>query len=337
MRLGIVLVNYKGAKDTIECLESLLRSTIRPQIVVVDNNSGDGSVELIRDWAEGRQSHQVSNPDLSRLSIPAVVKPVEMTILSGCESKSVPPKPGLLTIIASPENGGFAAGNNLGIQHLVMDETIGSFWLLNNDTVVENDSAERLLQKMTDERDLGICGTMVCSYYDPDTIQAYGGHSFSWLTGTSSGIGSGASRHEPIDASSVERDIDFITGTSIAVSRSFVSVIGLMNEHYFLYFEEIDWAVRNQGRFKVGFAPLSVVYHKEGASIGSSSKRGARSTVSEYYLMRSRLKFIRAYKPILLPFHYAISAAQIVRRVARRQPDKARSMVRAALGLKIHR
>src|SRR3546814_1192637 len=76
---------------------------------------------------------------------------------------------------------------------------------------------------------------------------------------------------------------------SLAISRPCVEAIGLMDERYFLYFEEIDWAMQARGRFSTGFAADAVVYHKEGGSIGSSRElaRSEEHTSELQSLMRN--------------------------------------------------
>jgi hypothetical protein len=74
-----------------------------------------------------------------------------------------------------------------------------------------------------------------------------------------------------------------------------------MDESYFLYFEELDWAMRAQRKFKLGFARASVIYHKEGAAIGSNSDRMKRSLLSDKYLTRSRVLFTKRFLPWTLP------------------------------------
>jgi len=86
------------------------------------------------------------------------------------------------------------------------------------------------------------------------------------------------------------------------VRRSFLEQVGLMNEEYFLYFEEIDWSTRAKGRYALAYSPSSIVYHKEGASIGSGQRRKDRSLVSERYAARNRIAFTKRYSPAVLPF-----------------------------------
>ena len=74
-----------------------------------------------------------------------------------------------------------------------------------------------------------------------------------------------------------------------------------MEESYFLYFEELDWAMRARGKFDLAYARDSVIYHKEGASIGSHSDRRKRSVASDQYLSRSRVLFTKRFFPLALP------------------------------------
>jgi len=80
------------------------------------------------------------------------------------------------------------------------------------------------------------------------------------------------------------------------VTRRFVEEVGLMSEDYFLYFEELDWVLRGTKRFTLGYADDSILYHKEGGTIGSKSEKRA-SNLSLFYLTRNRLLFTRKFFP----------------------------------------
>ena len=114
------------------------------------------------------------------------------------------------------------------------------------------------------------------------------------------------------------------------VSRSFLDQVGLMREDYFLYFEELDWAKRGRPQFELGIAPTSHVYHKEGASIGSSTSREKRSSLSERYLSRNRILFTRRYYPKSLPsvFFWVYAAAFL--RLLKGDPQRASLLVKAS-------
>lgn len=332
-RLGIVLVNWNRWPDTLECLESLLASTIPLRIVIVDNASSDGSRERIIAWAAGDQPAVPVEPGMARFSQPPAAKPVGLAVLSATDAALQDPGNAPTTLIDGGGNLGFAGGNNAGLRHLLRDPGIQHFWLLNNDTVVEPGAAEALLRRMEATHRIGMCGAQVRYYHRPDTIQALNGHRFNPLTGASSGIGRDTPAKAGFDPARIARETDFVFGAALGVSRAFLEAVGPMSERYFLYFEEIDWATRARGRFATAFAQAAIVYHKEGGSIGSSGKRGQRSPTSEYYLLRARHRYIAAHRPYLLPAHWLVSLGAICARVVRGQPGKAGAMLRALVGL----
>lgn len=332
-RLGIVLVNWNGWSDTVECLESVLRGTLPVHVVVVDNASHDGSIARIAEWSAGRCDAVAAAPAMQRLSSPPIAKPVAMATIDAATALASPPADVPLTIIDAGANLGFAGGNNLGIRHLLRDPQIDYVWLLNNDTVVEPDAAAALLTQLDATPKVGMCGTVVRFYHSPGQVQCLNGSRFNRWTANSTGIGIYDPISVPFDTTTVVKQTDFVVGASLAVSRQFVASVGLMEEAYFLYFEEIDWAYRNAGRFATGFARGAIVYHKEGGSIGSSSVAGGRSQTSEYYQMRAKLMFVRRHQPVLLAWHWLLALAQIGRRLLRRQPEKAVVMLRALFGL----
>jgi GT2 family glycosyltransferase len=164
-------------------------------------------------------------------------------------------------------------------------------------------------------------------------VQALNGYRFNVWTGAGTAIHDRLPASAPFDAATVVAATDFVLGASLAVSRAFLEQVGLMEDSYFLYFEEIDWAMRNRRRggnsFTIGFAAGATVYHKEGGSIGSSGVKGQRSLMAEYWLNRSRLAFIRRHYPVLLPWHWLFTLALVGRRLVRRQPEKARVLLKA--------
>jgi GT2 family glycosyltransferase len=332
-RLAIVMINWNRPEDTIECLESLLRTDIPMRVIVVDNGSEDDSIDRLQRWAAGETPYEPPLGPMRRFTAPAVQKPVPVRIVSDAEAVESAPGDEVLTIIASPENRGFSGGNNVGLRHAMKDPGISYMWCLNNDTVVDPGAPAAVLARMDATHKVGMCGTQVRYYHRPGTWQQLNGSRFKLLTGMSKGIGANQPITRPFDPKKVAQDTDFVLGASLIVSRAFLDTIGYMEESYFLYFEEMDWSVRNRGRFAIAFAHGAVIYHKEGGSIGSSGKAGQRSESSEYYLMRSRIKFYRRNFPLLWPLQYPLGVALICRRILRRQPAKAAVMTRALLGM----
>ncbi len=332
-RLAVIIINWNRWSDTLECLESLMRTDQPVRIVVIDNASTDESLERIRSWASGADSWETPTGPLARLTRPPLRKPIPLVELTDEEALTARPGRELLTIIKSSENRGFAGGNNLAMRHALNDPAVAYCWCLNNDTVVEPDAPRALLARMDATHKVGMCGTQVRYYHRPGTWQQLNGSRFKLLTGQSSGIGANQPVTRPFDPKKVAQETDFVLGASIAVSRAFLETVGYMEESYFLYFEEMDWSVRNRGRFVIAFAHGAIIYHKEGGSIGSSGKKGQRSETAEYYLLRSRLKFYRRNFPLLWPLQYPLGLWQVTKRLLRRQPGKAKAMMRALLGM----
>lgn len=332
--LGVVIVNFRGAADTIECLESLLRSALPLKVVVVENGSGDESTRMLLDWAAGRIEAQPASGLLRQFSTPPVRKPLAMAHIGPDQIGIGPIAP--ITLIESPDNLGFAGGNNLGLRHLLADRGVRHFWLLNNDTVVMPEAAGALLARMDATPNIGMCGTIVRQYWQPEQLQALNGYMFNKWTGAGVALGGNEAAAVQFDPQLITDATDFVLGASLAASRAFLETIGLMEESYFLYFEEIDWAVRNRKRdgtpFAIAFAHGATIFHKAGAAIGSPSAIAGRSPFSDYWMTRSRLRFIARHYRWLWPWHWLFTWIIVARRLFRRQWPNARAVVRAAFG-----
>ena len=156
--VNIVILNWNGAVDTIECLESLRKlQGVSYRITICDNASTDNSLSIIARWAEQQQM-------TCRL-----VKP-------GDEPKAACAD---ITLIDNGANLGFAAGNNTGIQYALAQVDVEYVWLLNNDTVVESDTLENLVRRAASDANIGICGSLIKFYDDRSIIQAVGGCRFN--------------------------------------------------------------------------------------------------------------------------------------------------------------
>ena len=300
MIASVILLNWNGWQDTIECLESLLRLTHSDfRIIVCDNGSGDGSLEGIKQWANGDRLAQCSNVELSHLVLPPVSKPVDYIELTRQEAELLTCcYPCRLVLIQNGTNLGFAGGCNVGLRYALRDQTCQFFWLLNNDTVVEPDALSALVDLVQQRPELGLCGSLNVSYHHPMLVQAQGGQAYCRWTGRARTPPSRTV--EQLDVVNAPK-MDFVNGASTLVSRAFLDNIGLMEESYFLYYEELDWAMRAKTRFSLGYTPQSIIYHKEGAKIGSNSNRDERSALSDKYLSHSKVLFTKRFFPWALP------------------------------------
>ena len=174
-----------------------------------------------------------------------------------------------IVFIHASANRGFAAGNNVGIRYALSHGKCDYVWILNNDTVVRPDALDHLLERMEKDPSIGICGPTLCYMRHRDVIQARAGSTFSAWTGRASQIGMGSKISDPFDRQKIEGMLRFVSGAAMLVRRDFIETVGLMEEGYFLYYEELDWAQRGRDKYKLGVSE-AIVYHEVGGSIGTS-------------------------------------------------------------------
>ena len=293
-RVAIVLVNWNGWGDSVECIDSVLACGYPDyHIYLVDNDSSDQSVEHIIAWCEKPARSQESHdfPGVARYSDAGL--PVPYRLLE--DPKGVlleAPADCRLTIIRSGGNLGFAGGNNVGIRVAGLAH-YDYFWLLNTDTVIRTDTLDRLVERAQQDVSIGIVGSTLVYYSEPSVIQAMGGASLDSTRMVIEHIGVNRPLGEvPQTPVEVEANMAYVVGASMLVARQFIEDVGYMQEDYFLYFEEIDWAMRGKGKYRMGYAPQSLVYHKVGASSAKTA-----SWFSLRLLYRNRLKFVGRFFP----------------------------------------
>lgn len=314
--VAVIVLNWNGADDTIECLESLARLNHSSYcVIVVDNASSDESVQRIQSWAGAGKD---GAPAFKRfiMTDEGDTFIVEDTL-----------QPKDLVLLRATSNGGYAKGNNLGIR-FAMRYGVGGVWILNNDTEVHPDALAAMEKILSSNSKVGIVGSVLLYYDDRLRIQAYGGASFDRYRARGSQIGNGLTFDGQTLASLAGVVPDYISGASALVSDRFIREVGVMEESYFLYYEEIDWAIRASRNWTLAVAPTSIVYHKEGGSIGTST-RSERSHLSQYFLNRNLVAFYRKFFPFLTFFSVVRILREIARCLVRKDFDRARVTVTA--------
>jgi GT2 family glycosyltransferase len=292
--VAIVVVNWNGPSDTIACIHSLAASvhggTIR--LAIVDNASSDRSVSLIStelvsmgyveqiEEALGDEFHHAGTLSIFTKANAALTE---------------------VALVANQNNLGFAAANNIGYASLKRRGDPAYVWYLNNDTVVEPETLSRLVARMIDDPSIGICGATLIYYGSPNVVQAYGGVNFSFATARGHRLGGGTTYCGPLVNALIEERLSYVSGASMLVSREFLRQIGPMCEDYFLYCEEVDWAWRARKHFRLGVETAALVYHKEGASIGTGSRTRRHSPLSAFFQTRNHLRFARRHTPWFVP------------------------------------
>lgn len=333
----IVLLNWNGWRDTIACLESLCGlDHPRLKIVVCDNDSSDGSLEKIQAWCRAEIAAERPGNQRLRATMRLESRPVNYAlttasaVLSGdCATGDVP-----LVLIDNEANLGFAGGNNVGLRFALAQADMSHAWILNNDTVVEGDCLTNMLRRLEREDTPAVCGSMIHFFDEPATIQAIGGNRFNARTGVAlQSEGRFLGEDAAVDIAAIERELDYISGCSLLIPRELLESVGLLNDDYFLYYEEIDWFTRAGKSVKRCVAADARVYHREGGSIGSPSWRERKpSTTADLHIFRSKHLFMRKFHPQYLLSCYLSTAIEAGKRLLRGQFRNAAVVVSVLLG-----
>ena len=184
-----------------------------------------------------------------------------------------------MKIIKNKENLGFAGGNNVGIKYAIEDGA-DYVLLLNNDTTVEKDFLKKLVEAGELNKKNGLLGSKTNYHSEPNRIWFAGGK-VSWMKNKGMHIGL-----DEIDNGQYDKikEVDYLTGCCLLIKREVIEKIGVLEEDYFLYYEDTDFSLRakNVG-YKIMYIPESKIYHK----VSRSTKPGSSSYI--YYHTRNGL------------------------------------------------
>lgn len=237
MDLSIIILAYKSKTDLQVLLPSIFASLSKYtyEVIVVDNGSKDGTVE----WFH----NQISNFQRPNSNF---------------------------KIIENTKNLGFAAGNNIGIRAAQGRYIL----LLNPDTKIAPDTLQVMLDFMQARPDVGIAG---CKLIKPDgTLDLACRRSFPnpWNSFLRlSGISNRSYNLMDYDEN-LEMEVDSVVGAFLLIRKSLIDRIGLLDERFFMYGEDLDWCWRcKEAGFKVWYYPKTTVIHRKGSSSRKSPFR----------------------------------------------------------------
>jgi GT2 family glycosyltransferase len=268
--VGIVILNWNTRDYLKRCLETVLASQgdFTYRVIVVDNASSDDSVEMVR----------------------AIYPSVE--------------------VIASDINGGYSYGNNLGLRALgfggvsdVDQDAPRYALLLNPDTELPPDALDKMIHFMDSRPDVGVAGPklaledgsldLACRRSFPTPIiSLYRFSGLSRLFPHSARFGRYNMTHVDPDQ---EIEVDSVVGAYMQVRREAIAAVGLLDEMFFMYGEDLDWAYRiKKAGWKVFYHPQVVVKHVKRAASRKSRK-------AQFEFQRAMLIFYRKHYQATTP------------------------------------
>ncbi len=184
-----------------------------------------------------------------------------------------------ITILETESNLGYAGGNNVGIKH-ALEKDADAVLVLNNDTVLAKNCLKEFV-KASSQFPNSALGGRVYYYDEPEVLQHFGG---MWNKKKGKFINVPNQKFDP----NLPQNLDFVTGCALFIPRKILEEVGLFEESFFLYYEEIDWCfqVRKKGFFCT-YVPTPVLWHKESRSFVSPKPP------QSYFQWRNRILFIK--------------------------------------------
>lgn len=262
----VVTVNYRSSRlavDSLRSLESEVQAMPNLRAAIVDNNSGDDSVEVL--------SQAIANNNWQDWA----------------------------TLMPSSHNGGYAYGNNYAIRPaLASEDPPDYFLLLNPDTRIYPGAVQTLVDFMDDHPHAGICGS---------SLEEADGSPFgiafrfpSMLSELDGGLRLGfvsnllARWKIPQQMGDELKEVDWLSGASLLIRREVFETIGLMDDEYFLYYEETDFCLQaKRAGWSCWYVPTSRVMHIAGQSTGVTVRTDKPKRMPDYWFESRRRYFIK--------------------------------------------
>ncbi|MDP1678930.1 MAG: glycosyltransferase family 2 protein [Candidatus Nitrotoga sp.] len=264
-KVAVVILNWNGKDDTLECLASVGQLDYpNYEVVVVDNGSTDDSVDAI--------------------------------------SKQFPD----ITLLQTGANLGYAGGNNVGIRW-ALQHGANYVLILNNDTVVSTDLLTVFTNAMKFVPPHSVLGAKIYFYDKPDTLWFAGG---LWKNQSNSVEHIGYGKQDS-SAFNCVTEVDYITGCALFASAETFKEVGLLDERFFLTFEETDWCYRARAiGHKCIVIPEAKLWHKVSSSFG-----GADSPLISYFITRNKLFWAKKHLPKSARINLHKENLRILRRI----------------------
>jgi N-acetylglucosaminyl-diphospho-decaprenol L-rhamnosyltransferase len=305
--IPIIIVTYGNAQDAARCLHALGKADWGPglEVFICENGQGDEFNQLL---AALTDASGPCGPDPS----PSIVSGRRFLRTARLRLRTInPQQPISVNVGEAVDNLGYAGGVNAWLEPLLAVPGWPGAWILNPDTEPAPAALKELVGYAARHR-RGMVGSRLSTSSNPDIVHCKGLTWRKWRGATLSvDLTSPAAVCLPPEE--VDRRLDAPSGASLYATRDCIERIGLMDERYFLYFEDLDWGLRAKKCGGAGYAHRSLVIHEGGTTIGTSTSRRDQSPLAVYLDFRNRFLFVRThFAPPWLLWTFLAEAAEIM-------------------------
>ena len=301
-RVAVAVLNWNGWPDTLACLASLERQKgARPAMVIVcDNGSTDDSLPRIAEFAGDRYAGRNARLDVSPEEAVSALDPARRRAAAGGALGGPDAEPPYFLQISNRANRGFAAGLNPAIR-AALAAGCDFVWLLNNDAYAHPAALRRLLAQARAEPGAGIIGSTVVYQGRRGEVQCAGGCRYHPVSTVFRPCLGGLTLRQAVTSGEAPR-LDYVHGASLFVRSDVFRQVGLLNEDFFLFYEELDLCRRARALgFDLAWARRSVVFHQGSASLPRAERASDARSLTQYHENLSTLLYTARHHPRLLP------------------------------------
>ena len=290
-KVFIIILNWNGWEDTIECLDSLYNiSYPNYDLIIVDNDSQDDSLARIRAYARGELAVESASRTYN-----CRIEPLHVTTYTRREAEDIQvatlhkklaaqsrneTSNASLVIIQNEQNFGYPEGNNIGMRY-ALKASADYVLLLNNDTVVDKHFLTELVRAADNDASIGVIGPKICCYDAPNVIQSAGARIDFWR---GRAIGNAGKSDDEIERFAVDKLLpaDFVSGSCFLIKRKVIEDVGTLDPTYFCYGEDLDWCVRiSRAGYRIVCDLNTKIWHKSNVSTSKVKQ------CAEYYSHRN--------------------------------------------------
>jgi N-acetylglucosaminyl-diphospho-decaprenol L-rhamnosyltransferase len=299
----VLVVGFRNPADVAACVRALAGAPPEPsfEIFIAENGGPKAMDAVVRSLlAEGGLHPCVADAD-----VPAEPRLVRRQRLQW-ESPDGTRRIGV-NVAETTENLGYAGGVNAWLRPLLQVPGWTGAWILNPDAEPSPRALAELVAYAA-ERDKPMVGSRLLVSPDADYVHSRG---LAWrkLAAKTAAVDFRTQGMQAPDPDDVDARLDAPSGASLYVTRALVEAIGLMDERYFLYFEDLEWGMRAKPFGGVGYAHASVVPHKGGTTTRAADR--SPSALTTYLEFRNRILFTRSRYPAWLPWTIAMQVVHV--------------------------